>query len=278
MERLFHSRGKAFPMKKTTPLFSLFYTDVLPKQRRCFGLCTPMFQKPHKNGFRKVSLRPFYHSSSSHVSYYRSDKQIKTGFYLHELLFNRIFAVVLTTLTIVLGNNMKRIRQYIGIFTALVTYYIVHEGAHLIYAMSKGVFKQVNFMSLGVQVDIFRERMTDTQLGWFCLAGPIATFLFAWLLVLKSKRLCARLGAGAEHHSPVLLACCWYVSIIMLLLDPLYLSVIYRFVGGGDMNGIRLLMPEALACTLFGILFVLHLVVLWKVLLPRYKKGFEGEA
>jgi len=61
----------------------------------------------------------------------------------------------------------------------------------------------------------------------------------------------------------------------MLLLDPLYLSVIYRFVGGGDMNGISLLIPEVVASTLFGLLFILHLVVLWKVLLPEYKKGFE---
>ncbi len=170
---------------------------------------------------------------------------------------------------------MKRIRQYVGILVALVMYYITHEGAHFIYAMSVGAFKQFNFMSLGVQVDIFRERLTDTQLGWFCLAGAIATFLFGWLMVLKSKRLCARLGTGSEHHSPMLLACCWYISIIMLLLDPLYLSVIYRFVGGGDMNGISLLIPEAVASTLFGLLFILHLVVLWKVLLPEYKKGFE---
>lgn len=173
------------------------------------------------------------------------------------------------------GDFMKRIRQYIGILVALVSYYIIHEGAHLIYALLNGVFKQVNFMTMGLQIDVFRDRMTDTQLGWFCLAGPIATLVVAWLMVLKSKRLCSNLGKEANHYSPILLACCWYVSIILLLLDPLYLSVIYRFVGGGDMNGIRLLIPETIACITFGILFVLHFVVLWKVLLPRYKKWFE---
>lgn len=169
----------------------------------------------------------------------------------------------------------KRIRQYVGILTALVVYYLVHEGAHLLYALTHGVFKQVNFMALGVQIDIFRDQMTDAQLGWFCLAGPIATFIAAWLMVLLSQRLCDSFGAKSENSSPLFLACCWYTSIILLLLDPLYLSLLYRFVGGGDMNGIRLLLPETIACVIFGLLFVLHILVLWKLLLPKYKKAFE---
>ena len=64
-------------------------------------------------------------------------------------------------------------RQYIGILAALVAYYFVHEGAHLLYALLTGVFKQINFMGLGVQIDVYTERMTDTQLGifasWVCL-------------------------------------------------------------------------------------------------------------
>ena len=35
----------------------------------------------------------------------------------------------------------KRIRQYIGLFTAILAYYLIHEGAHLIYALSVGAFK-----------------------------------------------------------------------------------------------------------------------------------------
>ena len=71
----------------------------------------------------------------------------------------------------------KRVRQYIGILAAVITYYIVHEGAHLLYALFSGVFRQIKFMGLGVQVDVFRERMTDLPLGIFCLAGALATLL-----------------------------------------------------------------------------------------------------
>ena len=48
----------------------------------------------------------------------------------------------------------KRTRQYIGILAALAAYYLVHEGAHLLYALLTGVFRQINFMGLGVQIDV----------------------------------------------------------------------------------------------------------------------------
>ena len=55
----------------------------------------------------------------------------------------------------------KRTRQYIGILAALAAYYLVHEGAHLLYALITGVFRQINFMGLGVQIDVYADRMTD---------------------------------------------------------------------------------------------------------------------
>ena len=170
---------------------------------------------------------------------------------------------------------MKRTRQYIGILVALAVYYVVHEGAHLICALSMGVFRKIRFMGIGIQIDIFRETMSDAQLGWFCMVGAMATFVAAWTMVLLSKRLCVRFGAESKTHNPILLASCWYTSIVLLILDPLYLSVLYRLVGGGDMNGIKLLIPETAAAILFGTILLAHGVVLYKVLLPRYKKAFN---
>ena len=164
----------------------------------------------------------------------------------------------------------KRIRQYIGIVAAVVAYYIVHEGAHFVVALMQGAFKQVNFMGLGMQVDIFRERLTDTQLGWFCFAGALATFIVAWVLVLLSRRICA-------SPSPVFKATMWYVTLALLLLDPLYLSVLCSLFGGGDMNGIRLLLPETAVRIAFAIIAVLHILVIWKYLLPKYTESFKND-
>ena len=48
----------------------------------------------------------------------------------------------------------KRTRQNIGILFAIVAYYIVHEGAHLIVVLALHAFKKINFMGIGIQIDI----------------------------------------------------------------------------------------------------------------------------
>lgn len=84
----------------------------------------------------------------------------------------------------------KRMRQYIGILAALVAYYLVYEGAHLLYALLTGVFKQIRLMGLGVQIDVCAERMTDTQLGIFCFVGALATFCVGYLLAALARSIC----------------------------------------------------------------------------------------
>ena len=92
--------------------------------------------------------------------------------------------------SIILNDNMeatlsKRTRQYLGLFVAIISYYIIHEGAHhLAYALITGVFKQVNVIGLGVQIDVCAEKMTDNQMGIFCLMGSLATLIpdiFLWV-------------------------------------------------------------------------------------------------
>jgi hypothetical protein len=67
----------------------------------------------------------------------------------------------------------------------------------------------------------------------------------------------------------------WYISLAILLIDPLYLSVLCTFFGGGDMNGIGLLLPEIGVRAVFGVIGIVHAVVIWKYLLPEYTKLFQ---
>ena len=164
----------------------------------------------------------------------------------------------------------KRTRQYIGILAALAAYYLVHEGAHLLYALLTGVFKQINFMGLGVQIDVCADCMTDTQLGIFCLVGALATFCIGYLLAALAKNIC-------RAQSKLLRAMLYYITIVFLLLDPLYLSVLCGFFGGGDMNGIALLCPEWAARCLFGVLLLGNGLVFWKRVLPAYQQSFSGQ-
>ena len=162
----------------------------------------------------------------------------------------------------------KRARQYIGILAAVAAYYLVHEGAHLICALSMGVFKQINFLGLGIQIDVNNTVMTDMQMGIFCLVGAVATFIIGYALVLLCGKIC-------KAQNKLFKAIMYYTTIVMLLLDPVYLSILFGFFGGGDMNGIRLLMPEIIARMIFGVLLVVNGYVFWKSVLPQYSKSFQ---
>lgn len=161
----------------------------------------------------------------------------------------------------------KRIRQYIGLLSAVLAYYAVHEGAHLLYALSTGVFRQINFMGIGMQIGIYEERMSETGLGIFCSVGVAATMITAYVLILTSAQIC-------KVKYKTFKACLYYITIAMLLIDPLYLSILCGFFGGGDMNGIALLFPEWAVRIFFGVMLVIHCLLFWRIVLPTYNRAF----
>lgn len=163
----------------------------------------------------------------------------------------------------------KKARQYIGLLAAIVAYYIIHEGAHLICALSMGVFKQINIMGLGVQIDVNNTAMTNVQMGIFCSVGVVATLVVGYTLVIFCNKIC-------KAKSSLFKSVMYYITIILLLLDAVYLSILCRFFGGGDMNGIQLLISEVHARIGFAVLLIINSVVFWKVVLPQYIKSFEN--
>lgn len=161
----------------------------------------------------------------------------------------------------------KKTRQYIGIVAALIAYYVVHEGSHLLVALALGVFKEIRFLGLGIQIDVESTQMSDAQMFFFCLLGTVSTLLVGYLLTALRKKICGVQGK-------VFRAVMYYITIAMLLLDPLYLSILCGFFGGGDMNGIALLVPGWGARIAFGILFLVNCLLFWKLVLPAYSDSF----
>lgn len=161
----------------------------------------------------------------------------------------------------------KKSRQYVGLAFAVFAYYIIHEGAHLLLAILMGVFKTIHFMGVGIQIDVHADQMSDVQMFSFCAAGAVATAVAAYLLVMLTPRL-------VTHPYKTVRAVTYYITIILLFLDPVYLSVIFRFVGGGDMNGLVLLLPEAVVRVFFGLVFLVNVWVFWRWVLPPYRQSF----
>ena len=135
------------------------------------------------------------------------------------------------------------------------------------YALKLGVFKKINFIGLGVQIDVFAEKMTENQLGIFCIIGSVTTMITAYMLVAFADKI-------GKISSKIFKASMYYITIAMLLIDPLYLSILCSFFGGGDMNGISLIVPEAVARILYGIILLINIAVFVKMVLPKYKQAF----
>ena len=162
----------------------------------------------------------------------------------------------------------KKIRQYACLIVAVVVYFLIHEGAHALVALYYGVFKSIRFLGVGVQVVVNHEAMTETQIGIFCLVGVLSALIAGWVLLLMSRSICSSKSAYVRTLG-------WYVTMVLLVLDPLYLSVLYPYVGGGDMNGIQLLVPEAAAQITFGALLVINVIALVALAYKPYKKSFQ---
>lgn len=167
----------------------------------------------------------------------------------------------------------QNIRKWTSLIIAIVCYYIIHEGAHLIFALIYGTFQKIRFAywGLGIQIVTDTAAMTNLQLIIFGIAGTIATLTAGYLLAWKKN-------AILKSNNKQLRAIAYYTTLILLCLDPLYLSILYRFVGGGDMNSVLLTgIPETAAVIFFLALFILNGYLFLKKIYPSYKQRFNNE-
>lgn len=161
------------------------------------------------------------------------------------------------------------IRKWISLIVAVLIYYVIHEGSHLLVALSYGVFKKIKLSTLGVQIVINDANLSNFNLAIFCVVGFLSTFITSYILVLLINKI-------VKLKSKYLKTIFYYTTLILLLLDPLYLTILYNFVGGGDMNGILLFnISNTIIKLFFFIILILNLFVFIKVVLPKYKKSFN---
>ena len=151
-----------------------------------------------------------------------------------------------------------------------------------IWAENKGLFRRTDHVK--TNTTIHRDsgctrRLLPRSRGrtcpYLCILGVeevecASAFCIGYLLAALAKNIC-------RAQSKLLRAMLYYITIAFLLLDPLYLSVLCGFFGGGDMNGIALFCPEWAARCLFGVLLLGNGLVSWKRVLPAYQQSFSGQ-
>lgn len=164
---------------------------------------------------------------------------------------------------------ISNVRKWISLFIGVIFYYIVHEGSHVIVSLCLGVFKNIRLLGVGMQV-IISEGLSDIGKFIFCISGGVSTLIFGYLLVLFSRRI---VGVNNKFIKSI----CYYSTVIFLFLDPLYLSILYRFFGGGDMNGIVLLgVNEIFVEVIFVLVFIFNLFIFVRKVYPLYKESFSN--
>ena len=159
----------------------------------------------------------------------------------------------------------KAQRQYAFSLLAGVTYLIIHEGTHLIQALMHHIFQGIRFNGLGVEV-LITEPLTIGGWKLACFSGlsSIVTVGIGYILYGLAPAILSIKSFSAKGYL-------YYVTLVFLLLDPLYVSVFSFFVGG-DINGIAagLGVPYMAIRIVFFVVFGLNLLLVIKALYPKY--------
>jgi len=170
-----------------------------------------------------------------------------------------------------MSNNQlrKKIKQWIGFFISIIMYYIIHEGTHFIQAILTDNFDSIRLVGFaGIEVMI-KEVPKDLSLALFSGLSSIITIACGYILVImmpKTFMLTNRMVKIALY----------YITIILLVLDPVYMSILHQYVGGGDMNGITkgLSISSLPISIIFGIIAVINIYIIIKKVSPSYKSNF----
>lgn len=160
-------------------------------------------------------------------------------------------------------------RKWLSLIISIFLYYLFHEGSHILVSLIYGTLEKVKILGLGVQVVTNTSKLTEIQVAIFCLSGTVTTLIIGYLLTIFSKKIVA-------INNKLIKAISYYTTLAFLLLDPLYLSILYKFVGGGDMNGILLLnIKEIIIQIFFFIILIINIFIIVKKIFPLYKKSFN---
>jgi hypothetical protein len=157
------------------------------------------------------------------------------------------------------------IRKYLYFILAGITYLIVHEGVHLIQALISGIYKGINVLPSGIEVEIVQPlTISGIELAAFSGLSSVVTVLIGYVLFVFSPKILKLNKQAVKNYI-------YYVTFVFLLLDPVYISLLSFFVGG-DINGIALGLniPYMTVRGIYLIIAVFNTYLVYKKLYPAF--------
>ena len=163
----------------------------------------------------------------------------------------------------------KIIRKFTALIITIFCYYLIHEGSHFLAAVIYGTFIEFRIIFPGIMVVTNSDIMTYSQIAVFSVIGPLSTILFGYIISL-----CANIVL--KNNNKFILAIFYYVTIVLLVTDPIYITVLSGFFNGGDVNGIVLFgVNELTVKIIFGLIGCANMVLFFKYVYPKYKHKFK---
>lgn len=123
-------------------------------------------------------------------------------------------------------------KKYITLILAIIIVMIIHEGLHAVIATAYGEYDEFRVKPYGLEVILKTPVEERNGIRWGFISGTsnITTVLLGYLLFAFKKRF-------AKHQNNFIRALAYWLIILLLIVDPLNLSI-GPLIYGGDINGI----------------------------------------
>ena len=169
---------------------------------------------------------------------------------------------------------LKNGKLWASLLTAIILYYLVHEGTHLVVALIYGVFENIRLVGIfGIQIVIADGSLNGVSLAIFSGLSIVVTLIVGYLLYFSTPRI-------VQWKNKVLIVPMYYATLIFMVLDSLYISVLTLFIGGGGaLNGITtgLNAPDIPFRVVFGIISLVNTYLFIKKVSPQYREVFQDK-
>ncbi len=154
----------------------------------------------------------------------------------------------------------------------IIFYGIIHESMHLLQAIYLGIFEGIRLVGIfGVEIMITEPlTISGPTLALFSGLSSFVTIGIGYMLLLFMPKI-----LELKHKN--IKSMIYFVTIIFMLLDPLYLSVL-SITFGGDINGIAhgFRIPYFAIRMFYGIIFLVNLTIVIKRIYPAYVNNFNS--
>ena len=137
--------------------------------------------------------------------------------------------------------------------------------------MILGVFEKILFVGIwGIQIVTTEGSLNGINLALFSGLSSIVTILIGYILAFHPS-------IYKIKNKNILIAI-YYITLCFLLLDPLYMSILSKFIGGGgDLNGIitGLKTSDIPFRIIFGIILIINMMLFKNKVCPKYNRIFK---